>query len=328
MSFDVAVKVESLSKCYQIYDQPRDRLKQFVLPYIQRSLGLQQKKYCHDFWALKNVSFEIKKGETLGIIGRNGSGKSTLLQMICGTLAPTTGQVEVYGRVAALLELGAGFNPEFTGRENIFLYASIFGMSESETAAKLDDILAFADIGDFVGQPVKTYSSGMFVRLAFAVAIHVDPQILVVDEALSVGDLAFQNKCIRKISELRCSGVTLLFVAHDLSILQMLCDRVLWVDRGEFRMIGDAVSVCQEYYVESTGHNKSVTQKVITQKETGLASFVEVGVEGVAAGAATPVSSRRVNSLLLQGARKRTTGAQCLHAEHFSLGWRLVNRTN
>ena len=199
MSSEIAIKVENLSKCYHIYDQPRDRLKQMILPRLQRAAGAASKQYFREFWALKDVSFEVKKGETVGIIGRNGSGKSTLLQMICGTLNPTSGSVQTHGRIAALLELGAGFNPEFTGRENVYLNAAVLGLGYEEIEARFDQIAAFADIGDFIEQPVKTYSSGMMVRLAFAVAIHADPEILIVDEALSVGDAYFQAKCAHRI---------------------------------------------------------------------------------------------------------------------------------
>ncbi|MDZ4098100.1 MAG: ABC transporter ATP-binding protein, partial [Methylophilaceae bacterium] len=192
---NIAIKVENLSKCYQIYDNPRDRLKQFVAPRLQRLTWQTPKQYFREFWALKDVSFEVKKGETVGIIGRNGSGKSTLLQMICGTLNPTSGSIQTSGRSAALLELGSGFNPEFTGRENVYMNAAVLGLTQDEIDKRYDDIVAFADIGEFINQPVKTYSSGMVVRLAFAVQSQIDPDILIVDEALSVGDAKFQAKC-------------------------------------------------------------------------------------------------------------------------------------
>ena len=195
-SNDIAIRVKGLSKCYGIYASPRERLKQFILPRLQRLVGQAPKQYFHEFWALKDVSFEIKKGETVGIIGRNGSGKSTLLQMICGTLHPTSGSIQTNGRIAALLELGSGFNPEFTGRENVYMNASVLGLSNEEINERFNDIVTFADIGDFIDQPVKTYSSGMMVRLAFAVIAHVDADILVIDEALAVGDAFFVQKCI------------------------------------------------------------------------------------------------------------------------------------
>jgi len=233
MCSDVAIKVVGLNKCYQIYDSPRDRLKQFLLPKIRRLLRLLPKQYYRDFWALKDVSFEVKKGETVGIVGRNGSGKSTLLQIICGTLSPTGGHIETNGRIAALLELGAGFNPEFTGRENVYLNAAVLGLKREEIDARFDEIVAFADIGEFIEQPVKTYSSGMTVRLAFAVAINVDPQILVVDEALSVGDELFQRKCFSRIEAIRSTGATILFVSHSGGAVVELCDRALLLDSGE-----------------------------------------------------------------------------------------------
>lgn len=232
-SSDIAIRVQNLSKCYPIYDAPRDRLKQFVVPRLQGLVGRKTaKQYFREFWALRDVSFEVKKGETVGIIGRNGSGKSTLLQIICGTLNPTKGGVETRGRIAALLELGAGFNPEFTGRENVYLNAAVLGLSNEEIDTRFDEIAAFADIGDFIERPVKTYSSGMMVRLAFAVAIHVDPEILIVDEALSVGDAYFQAKCAHRIRSIISKGVTVLFVSHDTASVKSLCSRAILLDSG------------------------------------------------------------------------------------------------
>ena len=196
-SSEIAIKVENLSKQYEIYETPGDRLKQFTLPKLHKFFGLGQKQYFQSFWALQNISFQVKKGETVGIIGRNGSGKSTLLQIICGTLSPTSGEVSNNGRIAALLELGSGFNSEFTGRENVFLNASVLGLTSEEIKARYSNIVRFADIGNFIDQPVKTYSSGMLVRLAFAVIAHVDADILIIDEALAVGDAFFTQKCMR-----------------------------------------------------------------------------------------------------------------------------------
>lgn len=244
---DIAIRVSNLSKCYQIYDNPRDRLKQFVAPRLQRLAGQSPKQYFREFWALKDVSFEIKKGETVGIIGRNGSGKSTLLQMICGTLSPTSGNVQTNGRIAALLELGSGFNPEFTGRENVYMNAAVLGLSNDEVDVRFNDIAAFADIGQFIEQPVKTYSSGMLVRLAFAVAINVDPEILIVDEALSVGDELFQRKCFSRIEAIRASGATILFVSHSGSTIVELCDRAVLVDSGEKLAIGVPKQIVGRY---------------------------------------------------------------------------------
>lgn len=230
MHSDIAIKVEHLSKCFQIYDRPRDRLKQM--------LARNRKQYFREFWALRDVSFEIKRGETVGIVGRNGSGKSTLLQIICGTLTPTKGGVQTYGRIAALLELGSGFNPEFNGRENVYMNAAVLGLDQDEIDARFDEIVAFADIGDFIEQPVKTYSSGMMVRLAFAVAINVDPEILIVDEALSVGDELFQRKCFSRIEAIRAQGATILFVSHSGGTVVDLCDRAILMDAGESLAIG------------------------------------------------------------------------------------------
>lgn len=234
MSYDGnVIRVDQLSKCYQIYDHPHDRLKQFVMPCLREWTGRSKINYFREFWALRNVSFTVGKGETVGIIGRNGSGKSTLLQMICGTLMPTSGTVETKGRIAALLELGAGFNPEFTGRENIFLNAMVLGLSQEEIESRFDDIAAFADIGQFINQPVKQYSSGMYARLAFAVAINVDPDILVVDEALAVGDEPFQRKCFAKIDAIKQNGATILFVSHSGATIINLCDRAILLNAGE-----------------------------------------------------------------------------------------------
>jgi len=233
LSNNIAIRVSNLSKCYQIYSQPQDRLKQSVYTRFQQLVGKAPRQYFREFWALKEVSFEIRKGETVGIIGRNGSGKSTLLQMICGTLNPTSGSIQTNGRIAALLELGSGFNPEFTGRENVYMNASVLGLSNEEIDARFDDIAIFAEIGEFIEQPVKTYSSGMMVRLAFSVAINVDPEILVVDEALSVGDELFQRKCFSRIEAIRASGATILFVSHSGGQIIELCDRAILIDSGE-----------------------------------------------------------------------------------------------
>lgn len=246
MSSEVIIRVAGLSKHYQIYDSPRDRLKQFVMPRLQRLLGRAAGKYFHEFKALDDISFEVRRGETVGIIGRNGSGKSTLLQMICGTLSPTSGLVETRGRVAALLELGSGFNPEFTGRENVYMYASVLGLQNDEIAARFDSIVAFADIGEFIEQPVKTYSSGMVVRLAFAVIAHVDADILVIDEALAVGDAFFVQKCMRFLRSFMQRG-TILFVSHDTSAVVNLCNRAVWLAGGRICAQGSPKEVSERY---------------------------------------------------------------------------------
>jgi ABC-type polysaccharide/polyol phosphate transport system ATPase subunit len=246
-SNDVAISVSNLSKCYQIYDTPHDRLKQFVMPRIRRLARKSKKQYFREFWALKDVSFEIKKGEIVGIIGRNGSGKSTLLQLICGTLTPTSGRIQTRGRVAALLELGSGFNPEFTGRENVYMNATVLGLSTEEIDARFDAISTFADIGDFIEQPVKTYSSGMIVRLAFAVAIHIEPDILIVDEALAVGDIVFQMKCLDKMEQIRSCGTTILFVSHSLEQVKRFCVSAVWLEHGKVQQIGESNYVSDQY---------------------------------------------------------------------------------
>lgn len=224
MEKEIAIRVDQLTKIYKLYDRPRDRLFE--------SLGLSRKPLSREHYALREVSFDVRRGETVGIIGTNGSGKSTILKIITGVLAPTRGKVEVNGRISALLELGAGFNMEYTGMENIYLNGTMIGFSREEIDRRLQDILEFADIGEFIDQPVKTYSSGMFVRLAFAVAINIDPEILIVDEALSVGDVFFQSKCYRKFEEFKAMGKTIVFVSHDLSSISKYCDRVILLNQG------------------------------------------------------------------------------------------------
>jgi len=246
-SNNIAISISNLSKCFHIYEKPTHRLRQFIFPQLDRLLMRDQRAYYKEFWALKDISFEVKRGETVGIIGRNGSGKSTLLQIICGTLTPTEGVIEAHGRIAALLELGSGFNPEFTGRENVFLNAAVLGLTKAEVEKKFDEIAAFADIGDFLDQPVKTYSSGMVVRLAFAVAINTDPQILIIDEALSVGDELFQRKCFSRIESIRASGATILFVSHSGSTVVELCDRAVLLDAGKRLAIGAPKQIVGHY---------------------------------------------------------------------------------
>ena len=282
MSSELAIRVTGLSKCYQIYDSPRDRLKQFFRSWRLAKRG--GKSYFREFWALRDVSFEVRKGEVIGILGRNGSGKSTLLQLICGTLTPSAGEVQTTGRIAALLELGSGFNPEFTGRENVYLNGAVLGLTRDEMVHRFADIEAFADIGEFIDQPVKTYSSGMMVRLAFSVAVHVAPDILVVDEALSVGDIAFRNKCMEFIQRLVAKGVTILFVTHDLGTLQLLCSRVIWLSHGEMLASGDPIKIAQDYYVSSLpakARELAVNgEMVLPQQDTGKAQFVDVSLIG------------------------------------------------
>lgn len=270
-SDDVAIRVKTLSKCYQIYEQSSDRLKQFVWPRVQRLVGRPPTHYFREFWALKDVTFEVKKGETIGIIGRNGSGKSTLLQIICGTLHPSAGQVEVSGRVAALLELGSGFNPEFTGRENVYLNASVLGLTRTQTALRFTDIEEFADIGQFIDQPVKTYSSGMLVRLAFAVIAHVDADILVIDEALAVGDAFFTQKCMRFLRNFMQNG-TVLFVSHDTAAVTNLCSRAIWLEQGRIVQAGSPKEVSEQYlqafYEAQQGRGTTTRLKAIKSQES------------------------------------------------------------
>ena len=270
-SEEIAVRVANLSKLYEIYDKPPDRLKQSTLPRLQRLLRQPPKQYYREFWALKDISFEVKKGETVGIIGRNGSGKSTLLQIICGTLHPSAGHIQVNGRVAALLELGSGFNPEFTGRENVFMNASVLGLSRQQTEARFADIAAFADIGDFIDQPVKTYSSGMVVRLAFAVIAHVDADILVIDEALAVGDAFFTQKCMRFLRTFMKAG-TVLFVSHDTGSVKNLCNHAIWLEKGKVLQEGSPKDVCelylQAFYEAQQGKGSTTKLKAIKNQDT------------------------------------------------------------
>lgn len=256
MSSDPVIEACDLSKVYLLYARPDDRLRQMVIPRVKNavspllggifpSLREDQPRY-HEFWALREVSINLMPGETLGIIGKNGSGKSTLLQIICGTLNPSSGEVRKRGRVAALLELGAGFNPDFTGRENVYLNAAIYGLSASDIDARMQTIIDFAEIGDHIDQPVKTYSSGMFVRLAFSVIANIDADILVIDEALAVGDAYFQQKCMRFLRKFQERG-SIFFVSHDTGAMMSFCDRIVWLHEGSIRRHGDPKEVCEDY---------------------------------------------------------------------------------
>jgi len=273
-SNDILIDVAGLSKCFHIYDKPAHRFMQFVVPRLQRAIGLKPSSFMHDFWALHDVSFQLRRGETVGIIGRNGCGKSTLLQMICGTLTPTGGRVDINGRIAALLELGAGFNPEFSGRDNVFLSGSIAGISQEEMRKRFADIAAFADIGEFIEQPVKTYSSGMFVRLAFATAIHTSPDILVVDEALAVGDTAFQTKCLTRIRDLQKKGTTILLVTHSTNTLIEYCDRAIYLKRGVLVEDGVCRDVVKHYANDLVEEEGGIALVERTQDE--VQAFQEV----------------------------------------------------
>jgi lipopolysaccharide transport system ATP-binding protein len=244
---DIAIRVQNLSKCYQIYDKPHHRLKQALHSRFQRLVGSSPKQYFREFWALNDASFEVKKGEIVGIIGRNGSGKSTLLQIICGTLEPTSGSIETKGRIAALLELGSGFNPEFTGRENVYMNGTVLGLGKEEIDERFDAIASFADIGQFIDQPIKTYSSGMSVRLAFAVQAQVDPNILIVDEALSVGDAKFQAKCFARLRQLKENGTSILLVTHSSEQIVTHCSFAILLNNGAQLETGEPRRVVNRY---------------------------------------------------------------------------------
>jgi len=260
MDNELMIEIHDLTKVYKMYDKPIDRLKE--------SLSITHKQYSKDFYALNNINLEIRRGENIGIIGTNGAGKSTLLKIITGVLSPTSGTVKVNGKISALLELGAGFNPEYTGLENIYLNGTMMGYTREEVDAKVDGILQFADIGDFIYQPVKTYSSGMFARLAFAVAINVEPEILIVDEALSVGDVRFQMKCMNKMKEMMSGGTTVLFVSHDINAIKRFCSRAIWLQHGTMIESGDVNVVTDKYldYLKMGGASLEENQE--TEEQT------------------------------------------------------------
>ena len=309
MSSDVVIRVAGLGKCYTIYERPQHRLLQMLVR--------NRKQYYREFWALKDISFEVRRGEVVGVIGRNGSGKSTLLQLVCGTLSPTRGSIETTGRVAALLELGSGFNPDFTGRENVYLNGAVLGLSTGEIDNRFDEIAAFADIGRFIEQPVKTYSSGMLVRLAFAVSVCVEPDILVVDEALAVGDMGFQQKCLQRLADLRESGATVLLVTHDIMMTRNYCSRVIYLDDGVLRREGDAETVGEAYLKDmfardqAHGDGTAVEWRAGTGKigfGSALGRITAVGLSGPAAAGA--VFRRR------QGMTVRVRAEIAMSVEH------------
>jgi lipopolysaccharide transport system ATP-binding protein len=285
---DYAIRAQGLSKCYTLYDTPSDRLKQM--------LARGRHKYYREFWALRDVSFKIAKGEVLGLVGRNGAGKSTLLQLICNTLTPSAGNVAVRGRVAALLELGAGFNPDFSGRENVYLSATILGLTKKEIDERFDEIIEFSGVRDFIDQPVKTYSSGMYVRLAFSVATSVDPDILIIDEALSVGDGVFARKSFDRIKTMKDAGKTILFCSHSLYHIEAFCDRALWLDQGQCKLSGDPQQVIREYsaFLIDAGTDQTTrkenagavttTPKITASSSPTIARFthIEVKINGQA----------------------------------------------
>lgn len=277
MASEVLIDAENLSKCYHVYNAPRHRLMQMLAPNRQR--------YYQEFWALRQVSLQIRRGETVGIIGRNGSGKSTLLQLLCGTLGATSGTIQRRGRVAALLELGSGFNPEFSGRENVYMNATLLGLSPAQIDARYAEICDFANIGDFIDQPTKTYSSGMLVRLAFAVSVCVDPDILIVDEALAVGDASFQFKCLNRLESLTSKGSTLLFVSHDMSMVKRFCQRVLYLRDGQMVASGPAEEMAELYLLDmrdeqrrwASGGAIEVTRKSPLGSSEGIAFGTQEG---------------------------------------------------
>ncbi|MEX5406251.1 ABC transporter ATP-binding protein [Stenotrophomonas sp. WED208] len=281
---DIVIDVQGVGKSYHMYERPSHRLLQ--------ALAGKRKSFYKDFWALRGVSFSIRRGQTVGIVGRNGSGKSTLLQMIAGTLNPTEGRISVKGRVAALLELGSGFNPEFTGRENVYLNATILGLTRPQIEARMDSILAFADIGEFIDQPVRSYSSGMSVRLAFAVIAHVDADILIIDEALAVGDAFFSQKCMRFLREFQKNG-TLLFVSHDAAAVTNLCESAVWLQHGQMRLSGTSQEVIEAYMTE---------QHVVGRREAGADDVV---VEKKQRRLATDAPDFRLEALQAAGASNR-----------------------
>ena len=314
-SESLTISVESLGKKYDIYAQPADRLKQMILPRIGRLTGIGRHAYFKEFWALRDVSFEVRRGETVGIIGRNGSGKSTLLQMICGTLYPTQGAVNTYGRIAALLELGAGFNPDFTGKENVYLSGLLYGISEGELRKRFNSILEFADIGEFIHQPVKTYSSGMYVRLAFAIAVHVDADTLVIDEALSVGDVRFTQKCMRFLREFQKRG-TLLFVSHDAGAVTNLCSRAIWLEQGRLVMDDSARDVVECYLAEQHAADRASVGDHVMVREVALAGGAATNVVTELPAAAMPVDVVDPRKDVLNGATRNLVEVFQFEAQH------------
>lgn len=344
---DIAIQVANISKRYEIYEHPRDRLKQFFVPRVQRLLCRTQRQYYREFTALQDISFTVRRGQTVGIIGRNGSGKSTLLQIICGTLTPSSGDVQVNGRIAALLELGSGFNPEFSGRENVYLNGAILGLSREQMEARFDEIAAFADIGEFLEQPVKNYSSGMQVRLAFAVSVCVEPDILVVDEALAVGDEAFQRKCFARIERIKEEGGTILFVNHGAQAVVQLSDKAILLDRGEVLCAGRPKFVVNQYQrllnaspaeqenlraqilasalqeqkqeQEQVQHNQCGAPSVETATETAAAAVVAAPASEEGYDPALAASASAVTRLEERGARILDVRITTLHGTNVNL---------
>lgn len=286
------IEISNLTKKYALYAKPKDRLKEALSPF--------RKSYHEDFYALKNLNIEVAKGETVGFVGENGSGKSTLLKIITGVLTQTSGEVKIDGKISALLELGSGFNPEYSGYDNIYLNGMVLGFSKEEIDDMIDDIITFADIGDHINQPVKTYSSGMFVRLAFAVAINVDPDILIVDEALAVGDLEFQLKCMEKFTEFRNSNKAILLVSHDINSIRRFCDRVYWLKNGEIVEEGDTMEVTEQY--DNFLKKKSlvsIDRERTMVEEHSAADIVEVQKAEILNGSLQPVEMVEQDSTVI-----------------------------
>ncbi|WP_460042550.1 ABC transporter ATP-binding protein [Pseudomonas sp. S2_H01] len=276
MSFnDFAISVETVSKRFEVFAHPRDQLKQFIYPKMQRLLRRQQGTYFREFWALRDVSLFVRKGESCGIVGLNGSGKSTLLQIITGTLTPTSGTVTVNGRVAALLELGSGFNPEFSGRENIYMLGALLGFNKKDVESKLSDIESFADIGDHFDQPLSTYSSGMQMRVAFAVNTSFDPDILIIDEALAVGDAYFQQKCFHRLEQFKKNGGTLLFVSHDANAVKQLCDKAILIGEGRSLSFGEPRAIIDLYQGIISKKSDMGASEVIVDQSKAVAQSQE-----------------------------------------------------
>ena len=307
----IVIKVENLSKAYKLYDRPVDRLKESIHPF--------RKQYHRDFYALNNISFEVKKGESVGIIGKNGSGKSTLLKILTGVLTPTSGSASVIGKVSSLLELGAGFNFEMTGIENVYFNGTVMGFSKEEMDAKIDEILAFADIGDFVHQPVKTYSSGMFVRLAFAASIAVDPDVLIIDEALAVGDMSFQIKCFGRMNQLREKGATILFVSHSLSTVLSFCKQALYLQQGQQMGFGPATVVVKQYQQDCIADKMVPRYSMTSLGEVSAERMPVFDLSTVEAERLETVALDNRNNFLAVAARGTREGSQTVTIESFVL---------
>lgn len=271
MSSDISISVKDISKSFEIYAKPVHRLLQMLFA--------GRRCFYREFKALQNIDFDVRRGECVGIIGRNGAGKSTLLQIIAGTLRSSSGSCTLSGRVAALLELGSGFNPEFSGKDNVFLNAAVLGFSREQTEARYQEILDFADIGDFIDQPVKTYSSGMLVRLAFAVQVMLDPDVLIVDEALAVGDIFFQQKCFARLKKLTSQGTTILFVSHDIALVKSLCSRAVYLKEGKLAAFGPAAEVCDMYYNDTTLPAADVSCGTNCENNTGMPPLFRIDSE-------------------------------------------------